>query len=70
VIITVPAKAVDHLLAALRFFRLIDGMSLEEHYGFEPADTARIFSPPQFRLLHHSTFQAGLNHLFVFARAA
>jgi SAM-dependent methyltransferase len=68
VIITVPAKAVDHILAILRFLRLIDGMSLEEHYGFEPADTERIFGAPRFRLLHRSRFQGGLNHLFVFER--
>lgn len=70
VIITVPAKAVDHILAVLRFLRLIDGMSLEEHYGFEPADTLRIFAAPQFHLLHRSRFQGGLNHLFVFERSA
>jgi SAM-dependent methyltransferase len=69
VIVTVPAKAVDHILAVLRFLRLIDGMSLEEHYGFEPDDTtARVFAAPSFRLIHRSRFQAGLNHLFVFER--
>jgi hypothetical protein len=45
-------------------------MSLEEHYGFEPADTKRIFAAPHFRLLHGSRFQGGLNHLFVFERLA
>lgn len=68
VIITVPAKAVDHILAVLSFAKLIDGMSLEQHYGFEPADTERIFAAPDFRLLHRSRFQGGLNHLFVFER--
>lgn len=69
VIVTVPAKTVDHILAVLRLLRLIDGMSLEEHYGFEAHDTARrVFTAPAFRLLHHSRFQGGLNHLFVFER--
>lgn len=68
VIVTVPARAVDPILSVLRALRLVDGMSLEEHHGFEPADTARIFPPPAFRLLHHSRFQAGLNHLFVFEK--
>jgi 2-polyprenyl-3-methyl-5-hydroxy-6-metoxy-1,4-benzoquinol methylase len=68
VIITVPSPAVDVILATLRLFRLIDGMSLEQHYGFKPADTLRIFAAPDFRLHRRAAFQLRLNHLFVFER--
>lgn len=67
-VITVPAKSVDHILTLLRALRLIDGMSLEEHFGFEVAETPAVFSPPRFRLRHHGRFQLGLNHLFVFEK--
>jgi 2-polyprenyl-3-methyl-5-hydroxy-6-metoxy-1,4-benzoquinol methylase len=68
-IITVPAPFVDQILKILTALRLVHGMSLEEHHGYDVAQTPRIFAPPVFRLLRHERFQLGLNHLFVFERA-
>ena len=69
-IITVPSARVDHILAVLKFFRLIDGMSLEGHHGFDVRETTRIFDSPGFRLIHNHRFELGLNYLFVFERGA
>jgi SAM-dependent methyltransferase len=68
VIITVPSPLVDRILEILGTLRLIDGMSLHEHWGFSPGDTAHVFAPPGFALLHHKRFQLGLNHIFVFEK--
>jgi hypothetical protein len=70
VIITVPSSAVDYILSTLRFMRAIDGMSLEEHFGFQPAETVRIFALPRFKLVRHERFELALNHLFVFEKNA
>lgn len=67
-LITVPSPAVDTILKWLTRFRLVDGMSLEQHHQFEVDQTTRIFSNPPFQLLHRATFQLGLNNLFVFRR--
>ena len=67
-VITTPAPIVDRILDALAFLRLIDGMSLEEHYGFEPRETYGIFSGAALELERSRRFQLGLNHLFVFRR--
>ena len=67
-VVTTPAPAVDHILDGLKFLRLIDGMSLHEHYGFQPRDTPEIFTGHGLTLVEASTFQLGLNHLFVFQK--
>lgn len=69
VVVTVPSSRVDQILAVLVRLRLIDGMSLEEHYGFQPADTVEVFPPPLFRLIERRRFQLGLNNLFVFEKS-
>lgn len=65
-IVTVPAPAVDVILALLKALRLIDGMSLEQHHGFHPHDTIDIFS--DLELVVARRFQLGLNYLFVFRK--
>ena len=65
---TVPSPAVDRILHVLERFRLIHGMALHEHHGFEASCTPTVFSARALRLRRARRFQLGLNHLFVFER--
>lgn len=68
VVITVPVPAVTGIVKALRGARLLNGMAIEEHHDYAPADTPLLFARHGFRLVHHAAFQLGLNHLFVFEK--
>lgn len=68
VIITVPSPLVDHILVVLSKLRLIDGMSLDEHYGFETKEVFTLLDKQRFKLVKHKKFQLGLNNLFVFEK--
>jgi SAM-dependent methyltransferase len=68
VVITVPAPVVTGIVDVLRRLRLADGMSLEEHHGFDPWDTVPLFVQHGFHLVYRRRFQLGLNHLFVFEK--
>jgi hypothetical protein len=67
-LITVPSPFVDTMLKWLKAFRVLYGMSLEEHHEYNVEQTPRIFAKPSFELMHRKTFQFGLNNLFVFRR--
>lgn len=68
-ILTVPHPFVDRILGVLMALRLIDGQAVEEHHGFQPKDLLAL-AGDQVRLVRRSTFQLGLNNLFVFERIA
>jgi len=70
VVATVPAPAVDTILDVLIRLRVLHGMSVEEHHGFEPDMAPRVFSRAGFTVIQRKRFQLGLNNLFVFARPA
>jgi SAM-dependent methyltransferase len=69
-IITVPSPSVDSILSVLRFLRLIHGMALEQHYGFDPRETPTLFGVGGMELVKASSFQLELNNLFVFKKNA
>ncbi len=70
VVLTVPHRFVDPIVGALVALRLADGMALEEHHGFDVAETVPLFERAGFRLTRAARFQLGLNHLFVFEKPA
>ena len=67
-IITVPNAIVDKILAVLTQLKLVKGMSLEEHFGFNAASTPALAKQAGFTMEAHKKFQLGVNNLFVFRK--
>lgn len=67
-ILTVPNKKVDRILMLLKMFRLVKGMQLEEHFGFDTSAIPKLFTNAGFELVMHKKFQFGLNNLYVFKK--
>lgn len=70
VVITVPHPRVDDILEVLHKLRIIDGMSLEEHHGYDIRETPSIFTAAGLKLHTRRSFELGLNWLFVFEKPA
>jgi ubiquinone/menaquinone biosynthesis C-methylase UbiE len=68
VILTVPGDQVDRVLDWLVKLGVADGMSLEEHHGYQAKDTPALFERQGFTLHTWQRFQWGLNNLFVFQK--
>lgn len=66
VIITAPHPFADKILNTLKFFRVVQGLSLEEHYGFNPERLPDIFN--QWKLNKKARWELGLNYLFIFEK--
>jgi 2-polyprenyl-3-methyl-5-hydroxy-6-metoxy-1,4-benzoquinol methylase len=69
-LITVPSPQVDKILALLTRLRLVAGMSLHEHHGFDPSSVPTFFEGAGLTLEKSATFQLGLNNLYVFTRTS
>ena len=70
IIVTVPSERVDSILEIMLKLRIIDGMSLEQHHGFEPSQVPALFQAIHgITLIKHRKFELGLNNLFVFQKA-
>jgi len=68
-IISAPSPTVDHVLRVLKALHLVDGMALEQHYGFRPSEVAPLFAAAGLQLISSQRFQLRLNNLFVFRKA-
>jgi 2-polyprenyl-3-methyl-5-hydroxy-6-metoxy-1,4-benzoquinol methylase len=66
VIATVPSPVVDGVLHLLTRARLVAGMSVEEHHGFDPSSVPDLFASEDLGLIRHERFELGMNNLFVF----
>ena len=66
VVITVPHPRVDRLLEMMKRLRIIEGISIHEHYGFNPECLTDIFK--YWKLVKKERWEFGCNNLFIFEK--
>jgi 2-polyprenyl-3-methyl-5-hydroxy-6-metoxy-1,4-benzoquinol methylase len=66
IVATVPSPRVDDILHVLMRLRLVEGMSVHEHHGFDPGHLPAAFAGTTLLLVAHRRFELGLNNLYVF----
>ena len=64
-VITVPSKLVDPIVDALVHMKLMRAVGIEQHWGFDPGDTPRVFGAAGLETVRSRRFQLGLNNLYV-----
>ena len=57
---------VDQVLDVLTRFRLVAGMSIDEHHGFDASLVPSLLSSRALELVVHRRFELGMNNLYVF----
>ena len=68
-ILTAPHPWVDHILRYLKFCRIVEGMSLEQHDSCShEALVSSCINSDDFKIVKHKKFQLGLNNLYVFEK--
>jgi 2-polyprenyl-3-methyl-5-hydroxy-6-metoxy-1,4-benzoquinol methylase len=69
-VVTVPHVIAHHLVSALMWLAVLDGMGIEGHRGFDVRSTWPTLSNAGFRLLEQRRFELGMNHLYVAGKPA
>jgi hypothetical protein len=67
---TVPSPAVDRILDVGIRLHLLDGMEAEEHHGLDAGTIPEVLAETGWSLRNRTTFEFGLNNLFVLQRQA
>lgn len=66
VIITVQHPRVEGLLNLLKKFKIVEGFSMHQHYGFDPECLPDIFN--RWQLVQKERWGFGCNNLFLFGK--